>query len=805
MSRLVKVAIVGFVLIVLLVGFGAFLSYHLLHKSLPQTAGTLKIEGLFHPVRIFRDSFNVPYIFARNEADLYFVSGYLHAQERLWQMELYRRVATGTLSEIVGDRALPVDKFIRLVGIPRISAESKNTLSEQSLFILKNYTRGINAFLQKGMHSLPPEFTVLDYRPHAWKIEHSIAIQRLLALSLEMGWFVDPAFAVLQDKISSEKFREIVPFSFGRKFAGVANSNSILHDKLLAEILNVHSTLMELTGIGGSGLGSNGWVVSGDHTQSGKPLLANDPHLWLQNPSIWYEIRFHSPEVTGAGFTIPGLPGIVIGQNQSLAWGLTNLMADGCDYFQEKVNPADSLKYLYQHRWLSMDVVLDTIFVKGKDPVLQITRRTKHGPLISDLDSSLAKLPFTISMRWIGAEPSDEFLAFDKILKAANWNEFIAGLQIFGVPPQNFIYADSAGNIGYYGAGAIPFRLRGRGVLLRPGWDKRFDWKGKIPFDRLPHWVNPDSGIIISANQKMVSENYPFFISDYWEADYRFRRIWQMLSSSDKISAETFKQMQRDYRDLHAHYLMPYVRTVLERFDRSDSLRNYFYRSMKNWDEIVSEKSVGAAIFEIFLSHFYENIFLDEMGESLYKKFVQLPNIPIRAADRFILRNDALWFDDVATEEVVETRDDIILRSLNQTFDFLQKRYSRHVRKWRWGNVHKLTLKHLLGIKKPLDSFFNIRGFAIGGSNTTVNSGVFSLADKKFDMIVGPSMRQIVDFSRLEEPLHIFPTGQSGHPMSDHYRDQTDLWRNGGYRRLQLDTLTVAQSSAALLILVPEK
>ncbi|NOZ60058.1 MAG: penicillin acylase family protein [Calditrichaeota bacterium] len=804
MPRLVRVALLVFALIIFVAGFGAFLSYRLLHKSLPQTSGELKIEGVSRPVRIFRDSFGAPHIFAENEADLYFASGYVHAQERLWQMDLYRRVATGTLSEIIGERALFVDKFIRLVGIPRISSQIKNSLSEQSLFILKNYTHGVNAFLQQNQNRLPPEFTILNYRPHAWKIEHSIAIQRLLALSLEMGWFVDPAFAVLQNKISPQKLREILPEHFEKKYAdmpGAKGSSS----KIFAKILDVGLALKKFTGIGGAGCGSNGWVVSGDRTRSGKPLLANDPHLWLQNPSIWYEVQLHSPQVKCAGFTIPGLPGIVIGQNQSLAWGLTNLMADGCDYFQERIHPADSLKYFYQNRWRQMDVVIDTIFVKGKKPFVQITRRTKHGPLISDLDSSLTKLPFSVSVHWTGREASDEFLAFDKIMKAGNWEQFVDGLRDFAVPPQNFLYADTAGNIGYYAAGAVPVRKRGRGILLKPGWDQRFDWQGKISFEQLPHWINPDSGMIISANQKMVDNRYPFFISDYWEPKYRFRRIWQMLSSQEKVSVENFKKMQRDRHDLHAEYLMPFILPVLGNFDRNDSLRNYFYRSLKTWDRTVSEKSVGAAIFEVFLTHFYENIFRDEMGGELYKKFVQLPNIPIRAVDGFIDSNDAPWFDDVSSGEIVETRDDIILRSLNQTFDFLAENYSKNVRQWRWGNVHRLELKHLLGQKKPLDSFFNIRSFPIGGSNTTVNAGVFPFSDKKFAMTVGASMRQIVDFSRLNEPWHVLPTGQCGNPLSEHYSDQTQLWRGGKYRRLALDSLSVATSASDLLTLVPQK
>ncbi len=804
MSRHVRVAVLVFIFIVIVSVVIIFLSYRLVHRTLPQANGEIAVGGISHRVRIYRDSFGVPCFFAKNEADLYFALGFVHAQERLWQMELYRRAATGTISEIIGERALKLDKFVRVLGFPALAEQLKTNLSRQSLFILENYARGVNAFIEQNSSHLPIEFTILNFRPEKWKIEHSIAIQRLLAWSLEMGWFVDPAFAILATKIDRKKFAEILPVPEKRYFSGALKLTN-QEGAFFSNFLDCCLELKKFTGLRGAGFGSNAWVVSGDRTQSGEPLLANDPHLWMLNPSIWFEAQLHAPELNCSGFTIPGLPGIIIGQNQAIAWGMTNMMADGCDYFQEKLHPQDSLRYFYRGKWQKMDVFDDTIFVKDKEPVIQKIRLSAHGPIVSSLDSSLASVNQAISLQWIGKLGKDEFLAFDRIMKASNWDEFVSGLQNFGVPPQNFLYADTSGNIGYYAAGTIPVRKRGRGILLRPGWDKRYDWQGTIPFDQLPHWVNPDSGIIISANQKMVDDRYPYFISDYWEPDYRWKRIWQMISAQEKLSAENFKKMQSDRLDLHAQYLLPFILPVLEKFNRSDRHRNYFYQELKNWDHVVSEESVGAAIFEVFLVHFYEDIFQDEMGADLYKEFVQLPNLPIRIVDKIIKQENNPWFDNVLTKEVAETRDDIILKSLERTFKFFPANYSEDVGRWRWGNVHQLELKHILGYRKPLNAYFNIRSFPVGGSNTTVNAGMFALADKKMDMTVGASLRQIVDFSQLDEPLHILPSGQSGHPLSKNYSDQTELWRKGEYRSVMLDTSYVVESAKSLLTLVPSK
>jgi len=802
MPRFVKLVIGIFGTLILIIVVTLYLGIRLLKQSLPGTRGTVVLQAVQAPVQVYRDWYGVPHIFAQNEADLFFAMGYVMAQDRLWQMDLNRRAATGTLSEVFGPRTLAFDQLIRTIGIPKIAHEIGKNISAESRLLLTAYADGINAFLRRNSKRLPIEFSLMQYTPLPWEIEHSLAYQRLMAWSLEMGWRVDPVFGEILARVGARKTNEILP-DYPDDAPVVVAGNYDLLQQLQTRLTHISRNLLNNMGFIGPGMGSNAWVVAGSRSATGKPLLANDPHLIHRCPSLWYEIHLKAPGIDCYGVALPGVPGIVIGHNQAIAWGMTNVMADGCDFYVEKINPNNQDQYLYQNRWHDITTIAEEIRVKDQPPFSLITRFTNQGPIISDLHPLLKDSPQVISLKWNGQMVSDEILAGYKIIKAKNWQDFKDALQYFSVPAQNYVYADSAGNIGYYCVGAVPIRRNGKGLLPGQGWNNRHEWKSRIPFERLPQLFNPPEGIIVTANNKVVDDRYPYFISSYWEPPYRTERIRELLSAKEKFNATDFMAIQSDVYSKHAQFLMPKILEVLPRFKKDTGLRNYFCKSLQTWNLKLAQDLVAPTIFEIFLTRLYKNIFLDEMGDSLYHQFLELPNIPIRVSDKLIAKGTSDWFDDVTTPNIKETMTDVIYRSLEETFDFLATEQGKKLYQWRWGKIHSVTFEHALGRLKPLNRLFNIGPFDLGGSHTSINNASYLLNGNNFHAIVGPSMRQIVDCSDMKKSFMVIPTGQSGHPLSKHFKDQTPLWLNGEYHYAITDSLTIVNSGFDHLLLKP--
>ncbi|MCU0643570.1 MAG: penicillin acylase family protein [bacterium] len=801
-SAKIFIGIVGMVLIITLVVI--IQGIRLNRESLAQTNGTIVVQGLNSSVQVYRDSYGVPHLFAKTEDDLFFAMGFVVSQDRLWQMDINRRAATGTLSEIFGAPTLAYDKLIRTIGLPEIANQLIENLSPESKRIITAYTAGVNAFLDIHKKHLPTEFIVMKYEPQPWDISHSLAFQRLIAWGLEMAWRVDPVFGELNGRVGNQKMSELLPV--------YPNNAPTIVDQLFLDWRKVQKTFacfnddsFSLPGFFSAGTGSNSWVVSGKRSVTGKPILANDPHLAFQAPSLWYQVHLNAPGIDCYGVCLPGVPGIVIGHNQAIAWGLTNVMADGCDFFIESFNLNNPDQYLYQGKWQQLQKREEIITVKDQAPDTLIVRSTDHGPIISDLHPALRDTSKAITMKWSGRIISDEMLANYKIIKAKNWDQFLDGLQYFSVPPQNYVYADTMGNIGYYCTGLIPVRNSGNGLIPQPGWNDRSEWRSRIPFNALPHLFNPPENHIITANNKITDDRYPYFISTYWEPSYRAERIKQLLLKKERLAISDFKTIQMDKFSKHAEFLLPNILENLSQFDDSTKLKKYFTHSLKTWDLNLNQQSAGAAIFEIFLTKLFKNIFQDEMGDTLFQNFIALPNIPIRIADQLIRRGSSDWFDNIATPDTVETKDQILLLSLEQTYHYLESSFADSVYNWQWGNLHQLTFEHPLGKVKPLDKLFNIGPFPVGGSYTSVNNAGYFLDKNDFHVNVGPSMRQIIDLSNINNSLSVITTGQSGHPLSKHYKDQAPLWLSGDYHPSLIDSTTIHNSDFDRLILSPEK
>lgn len=804
MPRFLKITIGILGIVIIMAVAIIILGVRIVKRPLPQTSGTIILQGLQSPVKIYRDHFGVPHIFAQNDADLYFAMGYVTAQDRLWQMELNRRLATGTLSEIFGPTTLAYDQRIRTIGIPRIAEALTRHISTKSRHILEAYADGVNAFINQNSGKLPIEFSLLQYatQPEPWKIEHSLAYQRLIAWVLELAWEVDPVMAAIANRVDPVKLKEILP-DYTIDAPVIVKNIDHLFPAFKPQRPRFSGNMIGLPFGPMPGLGSNSWVVAGSRTRSGKPLLANDPHLMHQAPSIWYEVHLKAPGIDCYGVSFPGVPGIVIGHNGSIAWGLTNAMADGCDFFEEKLNPANPIQYWSGNSWIEMKVTRELIAIKDQPADSFLVYSTQHGPIISALHPAIAKLGSAISMKWTGQMPSDEVMAFYHINRARNWDEFLTGLKLFTAPAQNFIYADTSGNIGYYCAGYIPLRQSGSGVIPQPAWTGKGEWLGAIPFDQLPHLFNPADGVIVTANNKVVADYYPYYISSYWEPPYRAQRIAQLLAAKDRLAIEDFKRIQSDQFSLHAQFLMPLVRNELPKVQKKDSFDQYAIQALQNWDLNSDPSSTPAAIFEAFLTRFFRNIFADELGDTLYHELAQFPGLIIRMTDHLITKSSSNWFDNINTESVKETLQDIVQISLAEAFGYMKITAGGIVDHWRWGNLHTVTFQHVLGKRSPLDRWLNIGPFPIGGSYNSVNNATYSISQPDFRVIAGPSMRQIVDLSDRRRSLTVIPTGQSGHPLSPHYKDQTQLWLNHNYHLAITDSAEIGSSNFDLLILKP--
>ncbi|MCG8603501.1 penicillin acylase family protein, partial [bacterium] len=503
MAKRGRVVLGGLLFVLVIFAIIVFLGYHLLTKSLPKITGTTNLDILDKTVDVYRDSFGVPHIFAQTEEDLFKAAGYVTAQDRLWQMDFSRRIASGRLSEIFGKSALERDKYIRTWGFHRTAKKILKVLSPESRAALQAYADGVNAFIAENLHRLPLEFPLLRYEPDPWKIEDSLAITRLMAWRLSFSWYVDLVLNELVAKLGVREARQVFP-DFPRHGPTIISSGATTSSRGLSEFIGAGLALREFLGIDTAAIGSNSWVVSGEKSVSGKPLLANDPHLELTTPSIWYEMHLVGGPINVAGVALPGTPGVLIGHNQSIAWGLTNGMVDDVDFYLEAINQDDSTKYRSGTQWQDFEEIREDIFVKDDRPVALTIQETENGPVVSNIHPVLAGRDIVYSMSWVGHEPSDELAALLKLQVARNSDDVKEALKHFKVPAQNFVWASVDGDIGYQLAGSVPIRRNTTGILPHQGWTRRGQWQRYVPFDRLPSLHNPASGFIATANNKIV-------------------------------------------------------------------------------------------------------------------------------------------------------------------------------------------------------------------------------------------------------------------------------------------------------------
>jgi len=793
-----------------LAGVGAIAA---LRRPLPRTSGTLPLPGLSAPVQVIRDRWGVPHIYAASSEDLFMAQGYVHAQDRLWQMEFQRRAALGQLAELFGAIALDSDRFVRILGFGRVARREAELLDDEPRQMIEAYVRGVNAFIEQHTGNLPIEFTILRLRPRPWEAQDVLVWPKMMALQLSGNWKDEIIRARLIASVGVERAAAIEPqypdshplivppgVTYGAAIGDVALERAEATARFFPD---------------GAGQGSNSWAVAGDRAASGGPLLANDPHLSITMPALWYENHLSGGGFHVTGASIPGIPGVVIGHNEHVAWGVTNGMNDVQDLYIEKFDPTDpaGLRYEYQGQWERAELVREEIVVRGqREVVIEDVRITRHGPIITPLvpgtahnhaangDATHTEQP--LALRWTALEPGRIVNAMLGLNRARDWESFRAALADWTVPPQNFTYADVEGSIGYVLGGDIPLRAKGDGRLPVPGWTGEYEWTGVVPHAEMPYALNPPDGWVITANNRIFGDGYPHPIPSEWLNGYRAARIRQLIEQTPRHDAESFARIHADVRSLPGLELA----ALAGRLPATDSIAQQARDALATWNGELSPDSTGGAIYARLRERLLTTAYADAssvLGLTVgLGAFADLPgrDIARRTIPQLLHRlteRDDRFFGG-------RTSDEILATAWMAAIAELRAELGDDVGAWRYGRMHSLTIRHPLGALPGLATIFNRGPFATGGDVDTVNMGHLPREFAGPPFYVAPSYRQICDTTDWDRSQSIQPTGQSGHPGSRHYSDFVQPWLNVQYHPMPWSRSRVEEVAVARMTLQPE-
>lgn len=794
-------------ILALLVGI-VVISYFILKSKIPEYSGEVSVKGISNEVKIYRDEFAIPFIIAEEELDAAFALGYVHAQERLFQMDISRRAGEGRLSEIFGGATIPFDKMFRTIGIYELVQESFPKLNPLSIKYLKAYSAGVNSYIKEADGNYSFEFDVLNYEPELWKPEHSLIIAKLMAWELNISWWTDIAFSNLVQKLGEEKAKQILP-DFDENAPTIIPKILGLSLPLNSDFYKVDKAFRQFVGFVGTHIGSNNWVVNSNKSESGKVIIANDPHLAFQAPGKFMFSVIRSNGWNGEGFSIPGLPSFIIGKNQNIAWALTNVMADDADFYIEKFDSTET-KYFIDNKWMELSIRKDTIFVNGENPIIYLVKKNHRGPIISNIHPFGSKQTddkiqnAKISMRWTALDKTDEIFAMLSINKSNNWKDFENGVGHFTAPGQNFVYGDKDGNIGYICGAKLPIRNNISPTLIFDGTTTVNDWQGFVPYNQMPKVFNPSNNFIASANNKTVKD-FNYHISNLWEPASRIERINELLIKKEKHSSKDFKKYQNDFFSHYAKQSVPFILDAFNGVNIKDENLNTALNLLRNWDFVMDMKSQTPTIFNEYFKQLMKNIFLDEMGDELFEEYVFIANIPYRTVRELLEDRSSEWWDNVNTEKQ-ESQKEIIRNSLADALSSLEFKMGKNIALWQWMNFHSVTFKHLFAQSTPmLEQILNIGPFPIGGDGTTIFNTEYSFTNTdSYENKLGPALRFIYDFAKPDEVNIILPTGESGYFMSNHYSDMTKYWLNGEYLKININTSDIENRNYNLLKLTTQ-
>ncbi|QXF35448.1 penicillin acylase family protein [Photorhabdus luminescens] len=749
-------------------GFVALVGY-LYNSTSPKHDGQIKFKGLYGKVTIVRDELGIPRIKAEsNDLDAYFALGFTHAQDRFWQMEVQRRIVQGRLSEIFGEEALDNDKILRTWQFQRAAKSSLDVLNDNTQKIIESYTAGVNEFLK--LKKYPIEILLLGYEPEPWTNIDTISWQKILAWNLDRAWEEKLKNYLVITQLGQEKFN-LASISYPKDApitlsdsdwtSSIRKSNKLNHSVStnISTIKNIKKKDLfdgkissYIRSVESYGLGSNAWVISGQHTETGKPILANDPHLSFSAPNLWYLATMQGPNLNVTGATIPGFPSIVIGHNKNITWGVTAAVIDNQDLF---INPSNQV------------IIEERIKVKNKQDVLYSVKLSDEGPVISSIEPT-NRIGRDIAIKWPALMPRDKSVqALITLGYANNWEEFKLSLSEYVAPAQNFLYADIKGNIGYYLAARIP---------IRNNIDPRFPvnsggWTEYIPFNEMPHVLNPEKGYIVSANNKIVSEQYPFLLTSSWNVPpYRAKRITDTIINSQKINIEDTKKLQNDIK---SYLWLDFMPILLEKTKPNDDLSEVALEKLQKWDGEMVRNRIEPTIW----SYWYEEL----------SKMNNIIDTPFKWSESLFLKKQLSSEGSFCLTEFTQNCSDYLSKSLHAAMTRLKSDNGDNLSKWQWGRVHQAQFKGLVIGESPWLGWLWNRDIATNGGKYTVNVGIY---DDDFKNIVGPGYRQIIDLADIDNnSLFILSLGQSGNILHKNYDDMLQLWQKSDYIKLYNNNL----------------
>ena len=791
-----------FATLVVFLAIGVIALFVVGRMTLPQVDGEIALPGLDDEVRIVRDRFAVPHIYAKSREDSVFALGFVHAQDRLWQMELQRRIGQGRLAEFAGAEAASTDIFLRTIGLYRAAKATLPNLDARTRRLLERYADGVNAFIEGHEGLLPPEFLILGIEPEPWTPADTLVWQKVMALDLSANWTSEATRARMAALLGPDRMRQIWP-------SYPADAPVALPDQALRDVLPALQQAAQAAGsfAAHEGIGSNNWVVDGSRSATGKPLLANDPHLGLRAPSVWYFAHWDDGETAAIGATLPGTPFVLLGRTRDIAWGFTNTGSDTQDLVLEQVNPENPGQYRTEDGWADFETREEVIRVKDAPDRTITVRTTRHGPVLNDATGRVRPATpegHVAALRWHILD-ADEMSARAglRIPEAHSVTAFQNVMRDFDNAQQNMVVADVEGNIGFIAAGKVPIRAdRAPWQGMQPvrGWEPGSRRLGFIPHRHLPSALNPDSGFLVTANNRIVGDDYPYFLTNEWAAPYRAQRITDLLTARGSHSVESFKAIQADQVSLMAREFLP----MMLRFEPSEEKARTAMADLKIWDGDMSADRVEPTIFYAWYRQFVRQVLIDEGREA----FDDLWAPRVLFMRRVLADEDGMsvWCDDVATD-VRENCADMLSRALDLALADLEQRFGGDREEWTWGPIHEALSEHQPFTNVPvLRDIFDLRT-PVGGDSFTINVAHAVMRREKdpFTTHNGASLRAIYDLDDLDRSLYIHSTGQSGNVLSEYYDGFVDRWRRVDYIPMSMRPEDIEPGAIGTLRLRPAR
>ncbi len=785
-------------------------------RPTPTLNGELRLECLDGTAEVLRDRYGIPHIYAENDADLFRALGFTHAQDRLWQMEQNRRTAKGELSEAFGPAALDADRFSRIVGFRRAAEKELAALDPGTRQVVDWYVEGVNAFIDSHPGRLAAEFNLLRLTPAPWSAVDTLACSKMMAWSLSVNWESELVRLQLAHRLGAIRAADLEPdypadAPVILDAVGEAEATRLLQTAGL--MLNQYEGLKKWFGMEGEGRGSNSWVLAPKRSATRRPLLCNDPHMAVQVPSAWYEVHLSSPGYEVSGASLPGIPGVMLGHNRRIAWGMTAALCDVQDLYVERRHTDDAELFEYDGRWERAEIVEEAISVRGAEsPHVERVLVTRHGPIVDSLAGEVRRAAIdglAFALQWTGHVAGNTLGAVLALNRASDWETFQAALAEWADPPQNVTFADVDGNIGYVLAGRLPRRKYNLGLTPASGWDGENEWDGFLSAAELPRLYNPPSGAIVTANNKITGDDFAHFLGVEYAPGWRAARIEEMIAEKDRHSLRDMAEIQLDTTSKFAARLGPHF----GRLEPADAFEKVAAGYLRRWDYRMDADSPAALIYHFCWLHLLDMTFGEALGP-VRDGYLGISETPLFTIHGFRLRAstrllemlegeaESVWYGVDANGQP-RSRDALLRAVLARAVRQIRSEYGDNARRWDWGRAHQVRYVHPLGGARILRTFFNRGPFPVGGDMTTPNQTGYAPVLPPGLVNVAAVYRQAYDVGEWECAQTVTQTGQSGHAMSDQYDDQMAMWREGVYHAMPWSKDAVEKAAVYRLLLHP--